>query len=776
MAEGHNAVAFQFAVTSEGVVVNLNKEIFKLMARTFFKSVKRRCNSAKNSFLIGVYPASPATWMVFLAAFMAARFSEHRPTLDMLNKMEKEFPVKHHFDRSTILAICIFAIVTLMWLFYAYFCQFLLRRLLRRWDVLFYTRGTKISTSTKIWHGLVTLLSGFTPGLFSFQHCIPKCPVPSLEDTLRRHLISVKPFMDDEAYNNVVKLTQEFKDGIGPKLQWYLWLKSLWAPNYVSDWWEQFVYLRSRSPLMINSNYYGIGTVHAPASNVQSARAANLIHACFRYRKLIEKHRMIPLKVAGIYPLCSSQYLRQFNSTRVPGVEEDKIVTVNNIYHIALYHKGRIYKVNCFFSGDLLKPIDIQAKIDKILNDPTEPEGSEGIIPILTASDRTTWANARNTYFANGINKESLDIIETAAFFVVLETDSDYYSVEESSQADLNLFTKRMLHGKGYDRWFDKSFNLIICKNGQVGFNAEHTWADAPIMAQIWEWTSVEDAEVLGYNEDGNCCGSPRYNWPLPKRLLFDVPAELTTTMEACLAKAQKEMDDVDQYCNMYTTFGKGDIKKMKISPDAFIQVAMQLAYYKHTSKVCFTYESAMTRIFRDGRTETIRPCSIKSTEFVKAADDPNVSDAEKKRMLIEACEYHIDLARKAMSGQGVDRHLFCLYVVSQYLQVDEPFLNSYLKEKWVLSTSQTAVNQTMRLNLEKNPNMTCAGGGFGPIDENGYGVSYIICGEQLISFHVSCRNSCKHTSSTEFVNLINESMWQLRSYVLDDEGIPRKY
>jgi len=24
----------------------------------------------------------------------------------------------------------------------------------------------------------------------------------------------------------------------------------------VSDWWEQYVYLRGRSPLMINSNYY----------------------------------------------------------------------------------------------------------------------------------------------------------------------------------------------------------------------------------------------------------------------------------------------------------------------------------------------------------------------------------------------------------------------------------------------------------------------------------------------------------------------------------------
>lgn len=35
-------------------------------------------------------------------------------------------------------------------------------------------------------------------------------------------------------------------------------------------------------------------------------------------------------------------------------------------------------------------------------------------------------------------------------------------------------------------RWFDKSFNLIIFKNGTMGLNAEHSWADAPIIGHLW--------------------------------------------------------------------------------------------------------------------------------------------------------------------------------------------------------------------------------------------------------------------------------------------------
>ena len=33
---------------------------------------------------------------------------------------------------------------------------------------------------------------------------------------------------------------------------------------------------------------------------------------------------------------------------------------------------------------------------------------------------------------------------------------------------------------------------------------------------------------------------------------------------------------------------------------------------------------------------------------------------------------------------------------------------------------------------------MLSAGGGFGPVSDDGYGVSYIICHEDLIMFHVS--------------------------------------
>lgn len=31
-----------------------------------------------------------------------------------------------------------------------------------------------------------------------------------------------------------------------------------------------------------------------------------------------------------------------------------------------------------------------------------------------------------------------------------------------------DAYAHSMLHGKGHDRWFDKSFNIIVSKNGVV--------------------------------------------------------------------------------------------------------------------------------------------------------------------------------------------------------------------------------------------------------------------------------------------------------------------
>lgn len=57
------------------------------------------------------------------------------------------------------------------------------------------------------------------------------------------------------------------------------------------------------------------------------------------------------------------------------------------------------------------------------------------------------------------------------------------------------------------------------------------------------------------------------------------------------------------------------------------------------------------------------------------------------RRLFRTASEKHQRLCRMASTGAGIDRHLFCLYVVSKCLGVESPFLKevSFLFFLWSL-------------------------------------------------------------------------------------------
>lgn len=198
------------------------------------------------------------------------------------------------------------------------------------------------------------------------------------------------------------------------------------------------------------------------------------------------------------------------------------------------------------------------------------------------------------------------------------------------------------------------------------------------------------------------------------------------------------------------------------------MQLALQLAYYRDKGAFCLTYEASMTRLFREGRTETVRSCSNESSAFV-CAFEAGEDQEHCLKLFRKAAEKHQNLYRLAMTGSGIDRHLFCLYVVSKYLGTESPFLKEVLSEPWRLSTSQTPVQQLELFDLVNYPEFISLGGGFGPVADDGYGVSYIIMGEEMISFHVSCKHSCKTTDSQKFGYKINQAMMDIMSLLSPD-------
>ncbi|KAJ6651521.1 hypothetical protein lerEdw1_020856 [Lerista edwardsae] len=844
MAEAHQAVGFQFTVTPEGVEFQLSREALRQIYLSGISSWKKRFARLKNSILTGVYPGTPSSWLAVVITTVGSMYLHIDVSMGLIFSIRRHLPYSSSlsFRNRTLLSAVVFS--TGVWVSGILMCRHALKLLLSYHGWMFEPHG-QTSYSTKIWAAMVKVLSGRKPMLYSFQTSLPKLPVPSVQDTIQRYLESIRPLLDDAKYDQMETLALDFQEQIAPRLQKYLILKSWWATNYVSDWWEEYIYLRGRGPIMVNSNYYIMDFLYMTPTPLQAARAGNIVHAILRYRRQLDHEDFKPVMALGLVPLCSYQMERIFNTTRIPGKETDSLLHLPDSSHLAVYHKGRFYKVWLYHGGKPLSPRDLEMQFQRILDDPSPPQPGEEKLAALTAGDRVPWAEARVKYFSQGKSKVALDCIDRAVFFLTLDEDAHAYDQERPESLD--QYAKSLLHGRCYDRWFDKSFTLVVYRNGKLGGNAEHSWADAPIIGHLWEFMLATDKFQLGYCSDGHCHGVPNIALPPPMRLLWDIPVECSEVIEASYSVAKALADDVDFHCFLFNEFGKGLIKHYRTSPDSFIQIALQLAHFRVSSdnialavelppasvlclganppevkgngmgaicsavtyalcdnsvqqsvlgkgqvnrglsplkemnpgapeprlcllllcrlpfqdkgSFCLTYEASMTRLFREGRTETVRSCTSESAAFVRSMLSPSYGPSERLQLLKEAAEKHQHMYRLAMTGAGIDRHLFCLYVVSRYLGVESPFLDKVLSEPWRLSTSQTPQQQIGMFDLEKNPDHVSSGGGFGPVADDGYGVSYIISGENLIIFHVSSKFSSPETDSKRFGKNICQAM-----------------
>jgi len=576
---------------------------------------------------------------------------------------------------------------------------------------------------------------------------------------------------DDEKFAKWERLSREFEGGLGRKLQLYLTIKSWWSSNWVTDWWEDYVYLANRQPLGFSSSFYGLDNLLYPMEGKvkPAARAANLVHAMLQFRRLIEQETLPPLLMRDTRPLCSFQYLRAFNTTRVPQKDKDRLRHITHTTHIAVNCWGKWYKLQCYYMGDLLRPCDLEKQFVRIMEDSTSSsvDETESRLPSVTNVNRDQWADARDKFFSCGVNRDSLKAIEDAAFVVGFSNKDFLFDEYQLGSADESV--QRALHGDGHTIWFDKSITLLVHPNSRATASFEHSWADAPVSSQVFEYAFYHELRSHGYTLDGHTMGVSNLRLPSPQRLSWDFSLPpLKVFVDQSYLENVSACKDVDLRLLYFKDFGKGFMKKARCSPDGFIQLALQLAYYRDVGAFHLTYEASMTRLYREGRTETVRSCTVESCDFVRAMceekeDEPrSTSKEELKRLLARSVKTHQELYKDCMSGKGIDRHLFCLYVLAKYMKVNCEFLEEVISEKWRLSTSQTAVHQMLQHSVDWRQ-LHC-GGGFNTVDGDGYGISYIIAGENALFFHISSKFSSPKTDSVRFRNNLQKALHDMKA------------
>jgi len=295
-------------------------------------------------------------------------------------------------------------------------------------------------------------------------------------------------------------------------------------------------------------------------------------------------------------------------------------------------------------------------------------------------------------------------LIDSAIFVLCL----DDHGVE--SVADV---TRTFLHGDGKNRWFDKSFHLVVCKDGKAAVNFEHAWGDGVAVLRFFN-------EVYKDTTTRPCCTAAS-----AKDLSADITVRkldltLTPEIERGIYAAKEKFDNTVKGLDIAElqvhTYGKNYIKNKKLSPDAIMQLAFQIAIFRHSGKFVPTYESCSTAAFKHGRTETIRPASNATVACAEAFQKSHRAGVEEMTDRIRrAADWHSKLTKEAAMGQGFDRHLFALRLLAESTgKVPDIFQDpAYKRINHINLSTSTLSSPALML------------GGFGPVVRDGFGVGY---------------------------------------------------
>ncbi|KFA49495.1 hypothetical protein S40293_02901 [Stachybotrys chartarum IBT 40293] len=576
--------------------------------------------------------------------------------------------------------------------------------------------------------------------MLRFQDSLPRLPVPTLEETAKRYLKSLHPLLSDTEYEASKKAVQDFikPGGVGSKLQEKLVAKreDPNTKNWIYEWWNDAAYLSYRDPVVPYVSYFYSHRDDRRRRD-PAKRAAAITTAALDFKRLVDTGALEP-EYMKKFPICMDSYKWMFNASRVAAKPADYPVSfpADQNQHIVVIRKNAFFKVPHHVAGQQLNTSELEQQFRRIY-DAAEPVPSVGV---LTSENRDVWADARELLVQSSPkNKAILEAIESASFIVCLD-DASPVTLEERAH--------QYWHGDGLNRWFDKPLQFIVNENGTSGFMGEHSMMDGTPTHRLNDY--VNDQIFNNRLDFSN--PNIRPDLAAPELLTFDI----TKPLEVEIQRATKDFHDVigqhELKVQAYQVYGKGLIKKFKCSPDAYVQMIIQLAYFKMFGVCRPTYESAATRRFQLGRTETCRTVSDESVAWCTAMVDSAVDDETRIDLFRKATNAHIEYISAASDGKGVDRHLFGLKKLLEPGQELPPLYADpayAYSSSWYLSTSQLSSEYFN-------------GYGWSQVIDQGFGIAYMI-NENSLNFNIVS----KRMGSDRMSHYINEAANDMRELLL---------
>jgi carnitine O-acetyltransferase len=548
---------------------------------------------------------------------------------------------------------------------------------------------------------------------FGNEERLPRVPLPTLDATCERFMEWCGPLLTEDERARTESALASFVRPDGPGRTLHAALERYDASEGVRSWLDTFWpyrYLGRRDRIALNANFFFLFK-EAPEGQIQ--RAAGLVAGALDYKLRLDREEIAPVVQRG-RPLSMAQNRFLFSTTRIPGAEQDTVRAPytdewpgpSDARHIVVFFRGNMIRMDVLGPDGRPHTLDeLQAGLGTIMKAEAAPEPSAGH---LTTKARAEWAASRDALLALG-NAGALDAVETALFCVCLE---DFTPASTLDACD------HLLHGDSGNRWFDKAVSFVVFGDGTAGINVEHCGLDGTTILSFVDELLSAPPEKLSQRSGARSQGLPVIDpieFVLDDALRGDIRDAAASFAAYGAATATATLS--------FGGFGTERIKRLKMSPDAFVQMAYQLAHKRAKGHVGATYESIATRQYRNGRTEAMRVVTPEVLRFTEVMDDPSAGPVLRRDAFRAAADAHVRRAKECQAGQAPEQHLWELQLIQKRrgadLGVTEP--------PPLFETPGWTVMRDDYLSTSSAPSVNIRYFGFGSTSEQCIGIAYVL-------------------------------------------------
>lgn len=295
--------------------------------------------------------------------------------------------------------------------------------------------------------------------------------------------------------------------------------------------------------------------------------------------------------------------------------------------YIIVVYNYQFFELDVYYSDGIFFIVDqIFVQLEKIWN--LFLQINKEFVGIFIFNYCNFWVKVYNIFIKDKVNWDFVCFIQKSIFIVCL--DVIMFRVLEDVYC--SYVVGQMLYGGGSrfnsgNCWFDKMLQFIVVEDGFCGFVYEYVVVEGFFIVIFLDY-------VIEYMKKFEFVWFFMVFLFMFKKLWFNIIFEIKSDIEKVKQNFSIMIQDLDIIVMVFYYFGKDFFKLEKLSLDVFIQMVLQLVYYRIYGQVCVIYESVFLCMFYLGCIDIICLVFMDLFIFVKVMDDFSVMEYQKVELL----------------------------------------------------------------------------------------------------------------------------------------------